>query len=64
MDDPQSTSLFRLQALLGLQQEILNCLVNDLHLHFIHTSTVHCDSRESSLDLTKIGRCELNINCS
>jgi len=34
----------------------LLCLVNDLHLFFIHPATVHFDWNESSVDLTKIRR--------
>jgi hypothetical protein len=40
------------------------CLVNHLHLFFIHPATVHFDFRESSVDLTKIRRRQLNIDCS
>ena len=39
-------------------------LINHLHLFFIHTATVHFDFRESSVDLTKIRRRQLNIDCS
>ena len=40
------------------------CLVNDPHLFFIHTATVHLDFRERSVDLPKIRRRQLNIDCS
>ena len=40
------------------------CLLNFPHVFFRHAATMHFNFRESSLDLTKIGRCELNINCS
>jgi len=39
-------------------------LVNDPHLLFIHSATVHYYSRQSGFDLTKIGRRQLNIDCS
>ena len=40
------------------------CLVNHLHLFFIHPATVHFDSRDSSVDLTKVRRRQRNIDCS
>ena len=40
------------------------CLVNHLHLFFIHPATVHLDFRDSRVDLTKIRRRELNIDGS
>ena len=41
-----------------------HCLVNDPHLLFIHSATVHCYFRQSSFDLTKIQRRQLNIDRS
>jgi hypothetical protein len=39
-------------------------LVDHLHLLFIHPAPVHCDFRDGSLDLAKIRRRQLNIDCS
>jgi hypothetical protein len=40
------------------------CLLNLPHVFFRHAATMHFDFGESSFDLTKIRRCELDINCS
>ena len=37
-------------------------MVNHLHLFFIHPATVHFDFRDSSVDLPKIRRRQLNID--
>jgi hypothetical protein len=39
------------------------CLVNDPHLLRIYSATVHRDVRESTLDLTKIRRRQLHVDC-
>ena len=39
-------------------------LVNHLHLFFIHPATVHFDFRDSGVELTKIRRRQLSIDCS
>jgi hypothetical protein len=41
-----------------------HCLVNDPHLIFIHSAAVQCYFRQSSFDLTKIRRRQLNIDRS
>jgi hypothetical protein len=41
-----------------------HCLVNHLHLLFIHSATVHLDFRDSRVDLTKISRRELKVDGS
>ena len=38
-------------------------MVNELHLFFIHPATMHLDFRESRVDLLKIFRRQLNIDC-
>jgi hypothetical protein len=40
------------------------CLVNHLHLFFIHPSTVDFNLRGGGGDLTKICKRQLNIDCS
>jgi hypothetical protein len=44
--------------------EVLILLVNLLHLHFIHTATVHCDFREFRFYLAQIRGRQLNVNRS
>lgn len=38
--------------------------VNNLHLHFIHTTTMYRDFRESRFNLTKLLRRHLSVDCS
>jgi len=40
------------------------CLVNHLHLFFVHPATVYFDFRHSAVNLTKISRRHLNIDGS
>src|SRR6266404_1551589 len=49
---------------LFLQTGRSRCLVNHLHLFFIHPATVHFDFRDGSVDLTKIRRRQHNIDGS
>jgi hypothetical protein len=44
--------------------QVLILLVNLLHLHFIHTATVHCDFRELRFYLAQIRGRQLNVNRS
>jgi aryl-alcohol dehydrogenase-like predicted oxidoreductase len=46
------------------QNDRSHCLVNHLHLFFIHPTTVHFDFRNSGVDLTKISRRQFNIDRS
>src|SRR4029077_20215629 len=59
---PGNGALSRVQAADSYNR--LLCLVNRHHSFFIHPATVHFNLRESSFDLTKIRRRQLNIACS
>ena len=37
-------------------------LVNQLHLHWVHAATVHCDLRDGRIDLAKIRRRQLDVD--
>jgi len=39
-------------------------LIDIAHVFLGHTATLHFDFKESSFDLTKIRRRQLNIDCS
>ena len=64
LDERLSDNVLIAKSTTSIPNDQSRCLVNHLHLFFIHPATVHFDFRDSSVDLTKIRGRELNIDCS
>ena len=64
LDERLSDNVLIAKSTTSIPNDQSRCLVNHLHLFFIHPATVHFDFRDSSVDLTKIRGRKLNIDGS